>query len=224
MTFAHRHAMTDRRPRRQRGFTLLELMLAMALTALLLGMLSAGVYTVVNDWQDETSVLDETLDKSLVVLQLERALLGGFPHSYIGEDLARHVYFDGDESALAFVSAVSPQRAAGLTAWQLESGDDGLQLKLTPAFGDNPQTRLDVLEPTLLLPGYRASFRYLLQRNPDEKEWLDEWDGAERQSLPLAVHVVLSPLDGDREELPLEIVAPIRAWRHVEIEPVVPVN
>ncbi|MDY6982653.1 MAG: prepilin-type N-terminal cleavage/methylation domain-containing protein [Pseudomonadota bacterium] len=210
--------------RRQRGFTLLELMLAMALTALLLGMLSAGVYTVVNDWQDETGALDTTLEKSLVVLQLERALLGSFPHSYVGDDLARHVYFVGDDDALAFVSSVSPQRAPGLTAWQLESGDEGLQLKLTPAFADNPDTRLDELDPTLLLPGYRASFRYLLQRNPDEKEWLDEWDGAEQQSLPLAVHVVLSPLDADREEQPLEIVAPIRAWRHVELEPVVPLN
>jgi general secretion pathway protein J len=214
---------------RARGFTLLELMLSMALTALLLGMLSAGVYTVVNDWQEETGGLDATLDKTLIVLQLERALIAAFPHSYVdNERLSRHVYFIGGEDSLTFVSAVSPQRSAGLTAWRLQteaSGKDaGLLLTLTPAFADDPDARLEALEPTLLLPGYRATFRYLLQRSPDEKEWLDEWDGAEQQSLPLAVHVVLSPLDEELDEPELEIVAPIRAWQHFEIQPIVPVN
>ncbi len=209
---------------RIRGFTLLELMVAMALTALLLGMMSAGVYAVVNDWQDETGELDLTLDKTLVVLQIERALSGAFPHTYINEQFERHVYFAGADNALDFVSAVSPQRNPGLTAWRLYNDDDGLMLKLTPAFADNPDARLEDLEPTLLLPGYGASYRYLLQRNPEEKEWLDEWDGAEQQSLPLAVHIVLAPLDADLGDAELEIVAPIRAWRHVEIEPIVPVN
>ncbi len=210
--------------RQLRGFTLLELILAMALTALLLGMLSAGVYSVVNDWQDETGTLDATLDKTLVVLQLERALIGAFPHSFIDEDLARHIYFEGDDDTLDFVSSASPQRNPGLTAWRLYNEDEGLMLKLTPAFADNPDARFEALEPTLLLPGYRAEYRYLLQRNPDEKEWLDQWQGGEQQSLPLAVHIVLAPLDEERGEPELEILAPIRSWRHFEIMPVVPVN
>jgi prepilin-type N-terminal cleavage/methylation domain-containing protein len=209
-----------------RGFTLLEIMLSMALTALLLGMLSAGVYAVVNDWQEETSGLDTTLDRTLVVLQLERALLAAFPHTYIdSERLSTHVYFDGDANSLQFVSAVSPQRGVGLTAWRLESdSEDGLLLTLTPAFAGNPDLRLDEQEPTALLPAYRATFRYLLQRNPDEKEWLEEWRGAEQQSLPLAVHIVLTPLDDELGEPELDIVAPIRSWQHVEIQPVIPVN
>ncbi|MEY4640707.1 MAG: hypothetical protein RLZZ227_701 [Pseudomonadota bacterium] len=210
---------------RSRGFTLLEMLLAMALTALLLGMLSAGVYAVVNDWRDESVGLDDTLDRTLVVLQLERALIAAFPHSYVDpERLSRHVYFEGDESSLSFVSAVSPQRSTGLTGWRLESDAEGLNLRLTPAFADSPDVRFEELEPSALLPGYRATFRYLLQRSPDEKEWLDEWRGAEQQSLPIAVHLVLTPLDETLDEAPLDIVAPIRAWRHAEIEPVVPVN
>jgi general secretion pathway protein J len=210
--------------RRSAGFTLLELIVAMALTALLLGMLSAGVYAVVNDWQDETSTLDTTLDRTLVVLQVERALVGAFPHSFIDDDLARHIYFHGEDDALDFVSAVSPQRRTGLTAWRLYNDDEGLMLKLTPAFADSPDARFENLEPTLLLPGYRASYRYLLQRTVDEKEWRDQWEGGEQQSLPLAVHVTLTPLDDTRDDAELEIVAPFRAWRHVDIEPIVPVN
>jgi general secretion pathway protein J len=206
---------------KSRGFTLLELMLSMTLTALLLGMLSAGVYAVVNDWQSETSVLDETLDKALVVLQLERALQSAFPHSYIDERFTRRVYFEGSDTKISFVSTVSPQRVVGLTAWQLQSDvDEGLRLTLTPALSDNPSVRLEALQPVALLRNYTARFRYLLQRNNEEKEWIEEWDGTEMQSLPRAVHVVLTPLDANSEEDVLEIVAPIRTWRHREIDPV----
>jgi len=205
---------------RQSGFTLLEIMMSMTLTAMLLGMLSAGLYSVVNDWQNETSVLDETLGKSLVLLQIERALYAAFPHSYINrERLSRFVYFNGDESEMRWVSAVSPQRRNGLTAWRLTSdSEDGLQLTLTPAYSDNPDPRFEELEPTVILPNYEVEFRYLVQRNDDEKEWLDEWIGEEMQSLPIAVHIILSPIDEDLDEEVLEVLAAIRAWQHEDIQ------
>jgi general secretion pathway protein J len=206
------------------GFTLLEIMVSMTLTAMLLGMLSAGLYSVVNDWQRETSVLDETLDESLVLLQIERALFAAFPHSFIDrERLSRLVYFYGEENEVRWVSAVSPQRRTGLTAWRLTSTvDDGISLTLTPAYSDNPDIRFDELTPTIILPGYTAEFRYLVQRNEEEKEWLDEWQGAEMQSLPIAVHIVFTPIDSDLEEDVLEVVAAIRNWQHEDIQPTIP--
>jgi general secretion pathway protein J len=208
--------------KRARGYTLIELVLAMTLTAMLLGMLSAGLYTVVNDWKRETSGLDRALDKSLVVLQLDRALQAAFAHTYVDpEKLARYVYFKGDDRNLSFISTVSPQRNVGLTAWQLVSDDkEGVLLKTTPAFGDNPDERLDTINAVPLLPGYRAEFRYLIQKDVDSKEWLDEWLGSERQSLPLAVELVLRPLQRDSDEKVLELLAPIRGWRNPDIEPV----
>lgn len=210
--------------RKARGFTLLELVLSMTLTAMLLSLLSAGVYAVVNDWKDETSVLDESLDKALIMLQLERALQAAVAHSYIDEErLARMIYFHGAETGLSFVSVVSPQRAQGLTAWRLQSGSEGIFLSLTPAFSDNPDTRFETLEPQPLLPGYEASFRYLLQRGDDSKEWLDAWEGSEMQSLPVAVQIVLTPRERGGNEQTLEILTPIHAWRHDDIEPTLPV-
>lgn len=210
--------------RRARGFTLLELLLALSLTGLLLGMLSAGVYTVVSDWRRETTTLDTTLDKSLVILQIERALLAAVPHSYIDlERLSRFIYFEGSANELRFASMVSPQRRTGLTAWRLLSTPgEGVQLALTPAFSDNPDERLEELQPQVLLPGYEIQFSYLVQRNTERKEWLDEWAGSDMQSLPLAVLVRFVPDDGQSEVL--EIVAPIRAWRHDQIDPTIPVT
>lgn len=208
--------------KRQQGFTLLELVIAMTLTAMLLGMLSAGMYSVVSDWERENTGLDETLDKALVVLQLDRALQAAFPHSYIDEEQsARFIYFEGTEDSISFVSAVSPQRQASLMSWSLASDRDGITLKLTPAFGDDPRLRLDSLDAIEVLPNYSAEIRYLLQRDIDTKEWLEEWSGEERQSLPLAVHIVLKPLDAEQNDEVLEIVAPIRAWRSPDIEPTV---
>lgn len=196
-------------------------MVSMTLTAMLLGMLSAGIYSVVNDWQRETSVLDETLDKSLALLQIERALVAAFPHSYIDYDsLDRVVYFDGQPNEMRWVSTVSPQRRTGLTAWRLTSGfSEGLQLTLTPAYSDNPDVRFEELEPMLILPNYTAEFRYLVQRNEDEKEWVEEWDRTEMRSLPRAVHIILRPIDETLDEDVLEVLAAIKTWQHEDIQP-----
>ena len=74
----------------------------------------------------------------------------------------------------------------------------------------------------MLLPGYEIQFSYLVQRNTERKEWLDEWVGSDMQSLPIAVLVRFVPDDGQSEVL--EIVAPIRAWRHDQIDPTIPVT
>ncbi|MDT8399086.1 MAG: prepilin-type N-terminal cleavage/methylation domain-containing protein [Pseudomonadales bacterium] len=217
--------MKSRQCHAQAGFTLLELMLSMSLSALLLGMLSAGVYAVVNEWQRDTSVLDETLDRNLSILQIERALTGAFPHSYVDQErLARFLYFRGTDSELKWVSTVSPQRQGGLTAWHLRSvSGEGVYLGLVPAFADDPEERFAAADTTLLLPGYEARFTYLWQESLDQKTWVDEWVGEERQSLPIAVHVLLVPEAQDRDDL-MELVVPIKAWRNEDIEPVNPGN
>lgn len=199
-------------------------MVSMTLTAMLLGMLSAGVYSVVNDWQNETSVLDETLDKSLVLLQIERALFAAFPHSYIDYDtIEREVYFDGYEDEMRWVSTVSPQRRTGLTAWRLTNDyEQGLQLTLTPAYSDNPDVRFENLEPTLILPNYTAEYLFLVQRNEDEKEWVDEWVSEDMRSLPIAVQIILTPIDDRLDDEILEVLAAIKTWQHEDIQPTIP--
>jgi general secretion pathway protein J len=216
-----------RRGVRQRGFTLLELLLSMTLTALLLGILSAGIYGVVNDWQDESAGLETELDQALALLQLERALQGAFPHTYVNrERLSRFIYFNGEAERLRFVSTASPQRQTGLTAWELyQDAERGVLLRLAPAFSDDPTARLEAARPVSLLPGYRLRLHYLVQRGFDEKEWLDAWDAAELQSLPLAVWIEFLPQDRrDERAETLELLAPIRAWRHTDIEPNLPVR
>lgn len=208
---------------RQRGFTLLELLLALGLTAMLLTLLSAGVYAVVRDWDDNQEQLDQALDRTVAILQVERALQGAMPHSYRDlQTLGRFIFFQGEPDRLQWVSTVSPQQRRGLTAWRLEQDpEDGIVLQLAPAYTDDPRPRLDEATERSLLPGFRARFRYLVEEGDDDRVWRDTWDGEQRMGLPLAVHVLLEPLPGSGRDPDdtLDIVAPLPANRHRSINP-----
>ena len=207
---------------KQAGFTLVEIILSLGLTALLLGLLSSGVYIVADDWNRNSDVLDKSLDQALAVLQIDRALHGAFPHSYTNFDtLGREIYFHGEDDYLSFVSAVSPQRSPGLTVWEMYSvADEGVYLSLVPAFSDNPTQRLSESEPLLVLGNYTAEFSYLYQDLNENRLWIDEWLGEEQLSLPLAVYVHFVP-ERDFEDVneELEIVARIKNNQHRSIRP-----
>ena len=207
---------------KQAGFTLVEIILSLGLTALLLGLLSSGVYIVADDWNRNSDVLDKSLDQALAVLQIDRALHGAFPHSYTNFDtLGREIYFHGEDDYLSFVSAVSPQRSPALTVWEMYSvADEGVYLSLVPAFSDDPTQRLSESEPILVLENYTAEFSYLYQDLNENRLWIDEWLGEEELSLPLAVYVRFVP-ERDFEDVneELEIVARIKNNQHRSIRP-----
>ncbi len=204
---------------RNTGFTLIEVLLALGLTTLLLGLLSTSVFIVGADWNRSSNSLDENLDKSLAILQLDRALHGAFPHSYTNEDtLSRQIYFTGENDYLSWVSTVSPQRMPGLTAWELfEVPGEGVYLRLTPAFSDNPFLRLEESEPILMLPEYSLNFNYLYEDLDQNKIWTDSWEAQDLLSLPLAVYVMLRPFSEEDDEF--EIIARIRNNEHRSIRP-----
>lgn len=209
------------RAERQSGFTLLEMLLALSLTALLLTLLSAGTFEVMRDWDNNHAGLERTLDQTVAMLQIERALQGATPHSYRNVDtMGREIFFRGTADDLSWVSTVSPQRGSGLTAWRLHNDSaDGVRLQLTPALTDDPGPRLDEARERVLLPGYRASFSYLFEEGDEDRVWRDTWDGSERLGLPLAVHVQLIPLEDSSRETGLDIVAPVPAHTHRTINP-----
>lgn len=215
------------------GFTLLEILIALSLTAMLSAMLTAGVYGVIRDWDNNAGALESTLDQTVALLQLERALLGAFPHSYRDPDtLGRHVYFDGENNRLSWVSSVSPQRNPGLTAWHLYTDNNRqVMLQLAPALSDYPGDRVREAEPVALLNGYELEIRYLFEDLQFQRLWRDEWSGMALQSLPLAVHIRLIPdtvrgqdnaqagagnTTGDGS---IHIIAPIHSTRHRSIQP-----
>ncbi len=196
------------------GFTLLELLIALTLSALIMLTLAMGMNLVVKEWTRSSNRLDDSLDKVLVLLQIERALTGAFPQTYRDYDENKKViFFEGEEDQIAWVSTVSPGRQPGLMVWQLLPDKNGVQIRIMPAFAGDPTERLKTHATAItVLEGYKAYFEYLYvdEKIEEDTKWLKEWSAQKQQGLPNAVRV---RLENDAQS-PLEIVAMIQAFQH----------
>jgi len=182
-----------------------------------------GTNIVLKEWTRTGNILDESLDKVLVLLQIERALEGAFPHVYKDPDEnKKYIFFQGEEEEMAWVSTVSPGRQPGLMAWQLLPSDEetGIEIRIVPAFANEPTEGLEEHATVITaLEGYKAFFEYLYvdEKITEDTEWLKEWDAKKLQALPHAVRIRL-----ESEGESLEIVAVIAAHQHQKIRPVKP--
>jgi general secretion pathway protein J len=209
------------------GFTLLELLIALTLATMVILLLAMGMNIVMSEWERSGNRLENSLDKVLILLNIERALEGAYPHTYFNEDdNKRYIFFEGEEESMVWVSTVSPGRHPGLQIWQLSPSkkNDWVQVKVISAFAGDPTERLEAeseTDSTTVLEGYKATFEYLYkdEKLDDETEWLDKWSAKKLQALPNAVRIKLET-DGDTE--PLEVVALIQANQHQAIRPIKP--
>ena len=148
------------------GFTLLEVLIALTLSALIMLMLAMGMNLVLNDWTRSSNRLEESIDKVLLLLQIERAIEGAFPYVYKDRDEnKKYIFFEGDEEKMSWVSTVSPGRESGLMAWQLLLNNEksGLDIRITPAFASDPTESLEEQATTIsALQDYKAYFEYLV--------------------------------------------------------------
>jgi prepilin-type N-terminal cleavage/methylation domain-containing protein len=211
------------------GFTLIEVLIALALAALVTTVLTIGIKMIVGDWQRTEHKLEEKFDASLALLQIETALEGAFAFLYPDrKENKNYIFFEGKKDSLKWVSTVSPKRDGKLTAWQLKRGKDdrGLQVRITTAFAENPSALLEKTDPIELFEGFSVNFEYLeieeRDKNTENEKsiWLEKWDGKNLQSLPKAVRISLS--EGQTEENPLEIIAIIPANEHLTLRPIKP--
>lgn len=200
----------------QSGFTLLEVLLAMALAALVMLLLAGSTHLVLKDWERSSNLLEDRLDMSMILLQIERALTAAYSHVYYDtKENKKYLFFEGEKDKVAWVSTVSPGRQAGLTAWELSNGDpDGLDIRIIPAFASDPTDNLkDIKKPLHVFEGYQAEFEYLYIDELIEKDskWIEKWSARRQQGLPNAVRMTLKKEDNDGNNA-LEIIAWIMVY------------
>ena len=181
---------TGERARTASGFTLLELIIALGIVAVLLVITFGGLRVGLAAWQrgeKRAATLDHA--RSLVLL-LEGTLAGTFPYrGTLAEGEQTRIIFDGQPDRLTFVTATAlfpSEMPIAFTVVSLSAEAGALALRQQPLPN---QGALDRLPPVLVDPETTAvRFRYL---GPEPEAWQEQWNTSEAHPLPRAVEITL---------------------------------
>ncbi len=187
---------------RQRGFTLLELLVAMAIMAMMsvaiYGVVSIGARAAASGERKTEQARRLRIGTDLMVRQLRSAV----PIWLLADGQWRK-FFVGERDRVSFVTD-SPQLpdSSGLSVVTYWQEGDRLMYSEIPRFSvvdaaDIDQLTQDLaLTTTLLYDVDRVEFRY--RRNADsDADFEKKWDADELDALPAAVEISVSPATPD---------------------------
>ena len=200
--------------RAESGFTLIELVLALSIVAIMVTMLFSGLRVGLRAWQrgeERAAVLQHSRSMNQL---LETALAGAY--WYVAratqDDPAPILLFKGEADRLSFVTVAPPMPpptpipfvAVTLSVDADSAPGLAIREKVLPNFDPFEAVAPSVVDPTIA----SVRFRYLR----DGGGWEEAWDSAEERTLPQAIEVTLTPAVNGRVEPPPPIVltVPIR--------------
>ena len=196
---------------RSRGFTLLEMVIALVLLATMLGLAWSGLGFALRGWDTGEAKGRRTVDLQLAQNFLRRELAEVFPMRW-KDPVTLRLAFEGDARHMRFVSTRAAGASTGglaLVGLALEPGADPRQrnLVMRRVLSDdsaNDFALVDAAEQTVLIADVEAaSFAYFGAENDFiDPRWVEEWTYKGR--IPQLVRLRLKT--GDGTELP-EIVA-----------------
>lgn len=186
----------------RRGFTLLELILAMSSLALIAAICYAAFHLGVRAVErGEVAVV--TAQRLRVASDvLIRQVKSIVPYAVCNEDQEIYPYFVGTATSMSFVTAAGLEGGGGLTrvAYQLVEEPTRLVMAESSRFSPVTLGVPDVAPPSersaVLLDNFRTlRFEYMMNDGVDT-EWRQEWDSYEEEMLPSAVRVLIEGLPG----------------------------
>jgi len=215
------------RGRREAGFTLLEILVAMTVLGLLTGLLSTGLNFGTRIWEREKGQLDVATELQLVQDVLRRLLTQALPLSQPPErGKSQEPVFVGKEDSVEFLGPPPAQLlAGGIYAYRLVARNeaDGVSLvldwRLRPPQGGTArvrvtnaqlegQERLSSAHEVVLLRGLNsAEFSFFgAAQEGSSSSWHNNWQNATKSPQLVRLKVGFRP--GDVRTWPDLLVAP----------------
>jgi general secretion pathway protein J len=187
--------------RREAGFTLVEVVVAMALLATIMVLLYAGLSFALRSWDAGDANGRKVADRRLGENFLRRELMELFPLRWKSPNMVKFA-FDGDKDHVKFVSSRPAGLAQGglsLVGIEVMEMDRVRNLVMRRAMPDDDQvdfSPLDKAEPSLLVANVDSvtfSF-YGAENDFTEAKWVDKWEFP--AAYPTLIRMRVKVLDG----------------------------
>jgi general secretion pathway protein J len=190
--------------RRARGFTLLEVLIALSIVGMLLTIAFGGLRVAMAAWRQGEDRAEAHQHVRAVAYTLSRALGAAYPYRGTrGLSPEVVVLFAGGEARLEFVTQAAPlplQVPVAFTAVTIAMDDDdkpGLVIRQRPLPNRDPFTEGTVVlhDPSVT----SLAFKFL----GEDGEWVDTWNGQDAKTIPRAVQLrVGATINGRAQTLP----------------------
>jgi general secretion pathway protein J len=191
------------------GFTLVEVLVALALVSLLTAALLGGVGLGIHVWE-RVSSRTARFDQALLVQEFLRRTISGVYPSFVRDSPTHgHIDFEGGRTLMRFVARTPISRGAGgysRFVLSAEAADEGIALTVSA----EPESVGAVESPgvrDVLLKRLRSvEFSYLGSDWQEPARWRDHWTSD--ADLPELIRIRLEYLDGDHAAWPDFVIAP----------------
>lgn len=205
--------------RSEDGYTLLELLVAVAIVAMLAAPMAMSIELGIASWRNTHDAVSVQERDFLVRDRLRVWLSGAYPHDVNRRSDVRRNPMSGTQETLTFVSAVHPDPQYDVlysVSLSIEGGN--LVAEFAP---DHTAYQIDrAFNKAILLGNITAlELAYLdHETDPSNPIWIDDWQ--DRYYLPAAIRVKLSFAEDDRVWPDLIVETVIEEWSHCAFDEV----
>jgi general secretion pathway protein J len=198
--------------KRQTGFTLLEMLLATGLLALIMGMAYAGLQASIRLTDSGEAQIDRSA-RARIAHEFLRKQLSRMLPLMIRQDAGRNILFEGDTDKMTWVGPMPGYLGRGgpyVQQLSLERETDGTVLYFRFAMLNGYKDGdLEVDEPIALIEQIKdAKFAFQsIDTSGKVRDWTSRWENTDAQSLPLSVKMTLEMRPESRMNVPDLVVA-----------------